>query len=396
MKSQIPSTLTEADANQAGIITLPRKMDLLKKLRQSFVIDKLENTDWRQGTSAPLIVELDTTEACDLACPNCISEDIVQNGNRFSDERLMRLGEEFVKYGIKGVILIGGGEPLAHPAVGRFMEYLGQHDIHIGITTNGTMIHRHLSIIGEYASWTRVSMDAATDETFQVLRPSKGRHSKFDKIIDNMRRLSAIKKGKMGYSYLLQTPMDGPGVISNIHEIYDAAMLAREIGCDYFEVKPSYQYRAGVDHALVVHERKLMEEARQQINRLGELETPNFKIMKAINLDISLAGRQSEQPKNYHWCPAAELRTLICPSGAYVCPYWRGKPNMKIGEPSLLSFDELWHGQLRKTIMQRLDPSRDCTFHCLRHESNEQVIQLIDSIKKGNKPESMEEFDRFI
>ena len=373
-----------------------QKMNLVRKLHQPFVVDKLHATDWNQGTDAPLIVELDTTEACDLACPNCISEDILQNGNRFSTERLMALGAEMVEAGVKGVILIGGGEPLAHPAVGQLMEYLGTHDVHIGITTNGTMIDRYLDVIAEYASWTRVSMDAATADTFGILRPSRGGRSRFDHIVDNMRRLARVKKGKLGYSFLIQTPMDGPGVVSNIHEIYDAAKLARDIGCDYFEVKPSYQYRDGVDHALVIHDRKLMAQARREIERLEELETEHFKVLKAINLDASLDGCQHDQPKDYHWCPAAELRTLICPSGAYVCPYWRGKAHMKIGDPASVPLRELWRGEIRRKVMKRLDPAVDCRFHCLRHESNLETIRMIDQIRAGRPIEVVKEYDRFI
>ena len=94
---------------------MSKRMNLLNKLRQAFVLEAVESTDWSKGTKHPLIVELDTTEACDFACPGCISEDLMKTRNRFSDERLLRLGEEFHEQGVKGVILIGGGEPLAHP-----------------------------------------------------------------------------------------------------------------------------------------------------------------------------------------------------------------------------------------------------------------------------------------
>jgi len=375
---------------------MPKKMNLLSKLHQPFVIDAVKNTDWSQGSKNPLIIELDTTEACDLACPGCISEDIMKTKNRFSNERLLEMGKEFYDSGVKGVILIGGGEPLAHPAVGEFMNYLGEHDIHIGITTNGTFIKKHLDSIAKYSSWTRVSMDAATSETFKILRPSKGGKSKFDLIIENMRMLAEVKTGTMGYSYLVQTPMDGSGVISNIHEIYQAAELARDIGCDYFEIKPSYQFREGIDHALMVHNKDLMQQAKEEIDRLDDLTTDNFAVLKAINLDISLEGKQSIQPKSYHSCPAVELRTLICPSGAFVCPYWRGKDHMKIGDMNQTSLSDMWNGERRIEVSKKLDPDIDCTFHCLRHESNLEVIDMIKSIEKDQEIESVDEFDRFI
>ncbi len=375
-------------------------MNLLDKLYQPFVIDAIKNNQWSKekwsSSDHPLIIELDTTEACDLACPGCISEDIMKTNNRFSDQRLMQMAEEFVDAGVKGVILIGGGEPLAHPRVGDFMQFLGEHDIHIGITTNGTFIHKYLDIIARYSSWTRVSMDAASNRTFQILRPSKGGKSKFDQIVENMRQLARVKTGKLGYSYLIQTPKDGEGIIANIDEIYDAAKLARDIGCDYFEVKPTYQFRDDVEHALMVHDPHLMQQAREEIERLDELVTDSFSVMKAINLDYSLAGKQAEQFKDYHTCPMTELRTLICPSGAFVCPYWRGKKHMQIGDMNKMSLQAMWHGDQRKQVQQRLDPSKDCNFHCLRHESNEAVFTIHQRLVEGEKITAIDEFDRFI
>jgi MoaA/NifB/PqqE/SkfB family radical SAM enzyme len=373
---------------------MAEKMNILDKLHQGYVVDKIKNTDWNLGTDGPLVVELDTTEACNLACPGCISEDLVENSTSFSRERLLQIGEEFKEIGVKAVILIGGGEPLLHPAVGELIEYLGENDIHVGITTNGYCINQYMDIIAKYAKWTRVSMDAATDETFCKLRPAKDGKSKFDFIVDNMRKLAKIKQGTLGFSYLIRTEADGFGIESNIHEIYDAAVLAREIGCDYFEVKPSYSYVGGQNHALVKHDIDKMKEARKQIERLSSLETDTFKVIKAINLEASLNCVDVSQPKDYHRCPMGDLRTLVCPSGVYVCPYWRGKDAFRIGDAQTTSIKDIWKSDRRKSVMEYVDPSKICSFHCLRHQSIEEVYRMIDMEKENI--EIREEYDRFI
>ena len=89
---------------------MSRVMDLTNKFYQDLVLQRIANTDWVKGNSSPLVVELDPTAACDLACLGCISEDLTSVGNRFTDDRLLRLGEEFIECGVKAVILIGGGE----------------------------------------------------------------------------------------------------------------------------------------------------------------------------------------------------------------------------------------------------------------------------------------------
>jgi len=375
---------------------MSKVMNLKNKLYQSSVVERIEGTDWMKGNSSPLVVELDPTAACDLACPGCISEDLVALGNRFTDDRLLELGREFIDCGVKAVILIGGGEPLAHRKIGQFIELMGVNDIHIGITTNGSFIDRHLEVISEYSKWTRVSMDAATDKVFSILRPTKGGKSKFDKIVGNMRLLARAKKGKLGYSFLIQTPADGFGIVNNIHEIYDAALLARDIGCDYFEVKPTYQFRNGVAHALMKHPKGLMEAAATEIARLDELETETFKVMYAINLKYSLEGVEATQHKDYKVCPSTHLRTTVTPTGVFVCPYWRGKEQMQVGDVNRQSFREIWESRQRQEVMGRLDASRDCNFHCLRHETNMTAINIKSKLDSGVEVVRVDEFDRFI
>lgn len=373
---------------------MPQKMNILDKLHQEFVVKKIKETNWEIGSTGPLVVEFDTTEVCNLACPGCISEDLVCNKTSFSRERLLQIAKELYETGVKAVILIGGGEPLAHPAIGEFMTFLGEHDIHIGITTNGSLIGKYNDIIAKYSFWTRVSMDAATAETFNKLRPSKDGQCKFDSIIDQMKELAKTKKGNLGFSYLVRTEADGFGIESNIHEIYDAAVLAKKIGCDYFEVKPSYSYADGQDHALVKHNPKRMEEARKEILRLDELASPTFKITKAINLEDSLNCVDTPQLKAYKTCPVAELRTLITPSGVYICPYWRGKDNFRIGNAHKNSFSDIWNSEQRKKVVKSTDPSCVCPFHCLRNESNNEVLNIIKS--NISEIDVIKEYDRFI
>lgn len=370
-------------------------MNIIDKLHQQLVVDRIKSTEWKgNGSTAPLVVEFDTTEVCNLACPGCISEDLVSNQTSFSNKRLMELAEEMYMAGVKAVILIGGGEPLAHPKVGDFIEYLGKHDVKVGITTNGCFIDRYFDVIAEYSSWTRVSMDAATEKTFGKLRPAKSKQNEFAHIIDNMRQLSRLKQGELGFSYLIRTEKDGFGIESNISEIYEAAVLARDIGCDYFEIKPSYSYSGGMPHALVEHNSKDMEQASDLIKRLSDLESDSFRIVKAINLADSLNGVRQHQIKMYHRCPMAELRTLVTPSGVYVCPYWRGKVAFNLGDAKENSFLDIWNSSKRQDVVAYTDPHTVCKFHCLRHQSNLEVLKLIDTPAPEIK--IVPEYDRFI
>jgi sulfatase maturation enzyme AslB (radical SAM superfamily) len=377
-------------------------LNLKTKLQQKTVVDAIHSIDWDKGSSAPFVVELDPTTACNLACPDCISRDLLNQGY-FSRERMREITEELVDAGVKAVVLIGGGEPLAHPEIGWVIKHLAENNVQIGITTNGLLIDRYMDIIAEHVSWVRVSMDSATSETYNHYRPSPSGRSMFDRAIDNMERLAKIKQGNLGYSFLIltdgtfdpenseakqQSPQSN---FSNVPEIYKGAVLAKTIGCDYYEIKPSYD----IHHFSIEHRKELMSTARTLIDQSKSLEDSTFKVLEATKLRHVLNGEPNIEPKNYNRCAVSQLRTLVTPSGVYVCPYFRGNNDKKIGDLQKVSFKTMWHSEMRNKVMRDLDPSTDCKFHCIRHDSN---IHLENAIAQNSDSdiEPINDFDLFI
>jgi MoaA/NifB/PqqE/SkfB family radical SAM enzyme len=365
------------------------ELDLEAKLYQKTVIDKIKKIKFKKGSESPFVVELDPTTQCNLNCLGCISGELL-NQQYFSSERLLKLGKELVDNDIKAVILIGGGEPLCHPAIGDLIEFLGENDVKIGLTTNGVLIDKYIDVISKYCTWTRVSVDAGTEQMYKYLRPHKSGKSLFNKVISNMRMLAESKTGRLGYSFLIRTDADGFNITkTNIFELYDAAKLAKNIGCDYFEAKPSYN----MNHFLVMHKKDYMGKAKTEIDKLSNLEDDKFRILKSINLEFTLKNKLNIQPKNYHGCPVSELRTLITPSGVYVCPYFRGRKDMCIGDLQNSEFYDMWNGQQRAEVMERLDPQKDCKMHCIRHKSNLTLFKMQQSVDDITE---LEDFNFFI
>ncbi len=371
------------------------QLNLKYKLHQRSIVKHLRDIDWKKGSEAPWVVEFDPTTACNLACPDCISRDLL-NQKSFSKDRVRDLVREMVDAGVKAVVLIGGGEPLAHSEIGWVIEYFGKNNVKLGLTTNGLLIDKHLDVIAPYMDWTRVSMDAGTSETFRRIRPNHANKSEFDRAVKNMRALAAAKKGKLGYSFMIysegkfdpsnpvpQTPF------SNISEVYIAAQLAKEIGCDYFEIKPMYD----INHYSIGQKQEFVEEAKTLITKALELEDGKFRILQALKLKAVLNGEPNVEPKSYTRCAVSQLRTLVTPSGVYVCPYFRGRADKKIGDVMDSSFQDMWAGKSRAGVMEKLNPSVDCRMHCIRNDSNLALEEMI----KGQMPTDLvDDFDFFI
>ena len=59
----------------------------------------------------------------------------------------------------------------------------------------------------------------------------------------------------------------------------------------------------------------------------------------------------------------------------------------------------MWNGEKRKSVMKKLDPSKDCkSLHCIRHETNTQLENIMNMIKdkKEIKEKILSKKDYFI
>src|SRR3990167_1970546 len=337
------------------------ELQLSKKLHQVSVVERINQIS-EGKRPAPWVVELDPTSACNLACHGCISADLLNHGG-FTKERLVKLAHEIVEAGVKAVILIGGGEPMAHPSFGDIVRIFGEGGLHVGVTTNGTLIDRYQAQLAQHTKWVRVSMDAGTEETYGHFRPSQSGKNMFGKAVWNMRDFAKVKTGKLGYSFLIMTDDKGR---TNAGDIYEAGRLAKEVGCDYVEYKPMYD----MSHFLIGQLREVVFTVKEQIAATRLLADDGFSVIAQATLLDVLEGKPLIQPKEYTRCAVSDMRTLITHEGSFVCPYFRGRKDKKTGDLKRQSFKEMWEGQTRAAVMADTDPSRDCGFHCIRHQSN--------------------------
>lgn len=373
-----------------------KALSLSDKLYQIDFINRFEEFK-KEGWSKPWVIELDPTTACNLACHGCISASLLNQGG-FKRDRIKELAKEFVEIGVKAVVLIGGGEPMAHPEFGTLVDYFYENDIHVGVTSNGTLIDKYLNSLAYHTKWVRISVDAGSEDVFQQYRPHASGKSQFNKVIDGMKKLAKARTTKLGFSFLVLEKIDpdksykekGKNYVeTNATDIHKAAILAKEIGCDYFEVKPSFD----PFHFLNDTSEIMANIIKDELHKCVPLIDDSFKIISPYTLEKTLKGEKT-QIKEYSRCLTAEMRTVLSPSGAYVCPYHRGNANLKIGDPNTESLKEIWYGKTRKEIMEKLDPRKHCQFHCIRHNTNKALEKFY--IKNPSFEDTKEEYDRFI
>ncbi|GAG26942.1 unnamed protein product, partial [marine sediment metagenome] len=127
-----------------------------------------------------------------------------------------------------------------------------------------------MKAVVENSTWCGFSIDSGSAESFRKIH----RVDKFDKVIENLRLLVKLKKSlksnvEITYKYLLH-PL-------NANEIYDAAKLAKEIGCDMFQARPvCWDNLYGQEHNEPINYKPVVKIINDQITRASKLEGDGF------------------------------------------------------------------------------------------------------------------------
>jgi pyruvate-formate lyase-activating enzyme len=154
----------------------PLENNMLKASTHGFVSSKDElNRD------NPKIIYLDVDKSCNLRCPSCRSEIII---NKFNDQydmtkRIMDQFERVIMPSFGGNFVIrtsGGGEAFASHATLPWLlnfDIVKHSNIKFLFHTNATLLHKHedyLKKIANNIQGFHISIDAVTDETYKKTR----------------------------------------------------------------------------------------------------------------------------------------------------------------------------------------------------------------------------------
>ena len=154
------------------------------------------------GYAAPVLVEVDPSNACNHACNFCLSSyihfDKYKGTETFSralmpKEMLMNLCRDFVKMGVRSINWTGGGEPTLNKHLKDAIKYCGSHGIKMGIFTNGTLLDKWdlFETMVDNMTWVRFSIDAGIKQTYNDIRVAR-KNQDWDKMISNLSRLIFI------------------------------------------------------------------------------------------------------------------------------------------------------------------------------------------------------------
>ncbi len=193
--------------------------------------------DWQQGKAiVPIHIQIGTTTGCNLNCLGCYGQEIGQTDLEHKYDMPFEVAERLFRdskdMGIKSITLIGEGENTIHP---NFYEIIGaarEIGLDLGIATNAVSLKKdRMEEFLRSFVWVRNSMWAGEREAYKLMHD----RDRFYQVLTNIAaQVESKERHELDTTIGLQMVVRD----ENIDQIVPLARIGREIGVDYFVVKP--------------------------------------------------------------------------------------------------------------------------------------------------------------
>lgn len=303
----------------------------------------------KRGDSYPVHMVIGITDYCNHKCIFCNTEFATADINRIHTidrNILIRFLKEAKEMGLKAVTICGSGEPLIYPKIENLLYELHEIGLEIGIFTNGYKLTESIrKSILETCTFVRCSINASNSKEHEAVHRVR---DQFDVIIDNVQKLVKEKKAG-GY----EIPTIGTQFVfykENYTSIVAATQLWKNVGVDYFEIKPLIEGEGSAVGTEVVSADNV-EEVKEQMRLAKEMEDSSFQVYAKYKQYLNTL---SEKPRKYKICYGHALDPNLWSDGnMYICSNQEHEKDI-IGNIYKNSFMEIWHGDKRKKRIQQI------------------------------------------
>lgn len=313
------------------------------------------------GHTTPVRITMHITDTCNQRCNYCPfrrSKTLIPY-----DKFLSILADAVSNLRIKSIIFSGGGEPTTHPDhVNMFRLAAINYELDCGLFTNGFEISDACLEVLQSFQWVRISVDAATPETY-----ASNRHvslQAFDKVISNISMLRQACK-YVGINYVVTK--------NNYEEIVKAALLFHKLHVNHI--------RFAIDKTDLSQYESIYYKIRENILDTMALHSDLFQIYDGFDLilDTPWGLKRSNTVPDYSQCYYQQLAIAIdADLTVYRCCSLLGKPKGILGSLKNQLLSELWNDPNTLDAINTLYPIRDCLC-CFDNNKNQLLNKLIVS-----------------
>lgn len=322
---------------------------------------------WLKGENIyPIEIEISSSGACNHRCIFC-AVDYVGYQTRFLDKDiLLRNIVTMSTKGLKSVICSGEGEPLLNKDMPEIANKIKACGVDVAMSTNGVLFTKDKlqECLGAF-TWVRYSVASLEEKSYDKIQ--RGRPNDLKRVKENLAEAVRTKrdsklKTTLGVQCLL--------LPDNKRYLKDMAEELREIGVDYFTIKPYSQH---------LHSKNSFEvdygEMLELEKGLQSCATDDFSVYFRAN-----AMKKMHQEKCYRKCHGLPFMTHIDTRGnVWPCVAHIGTDEFCYGNIYEQTFEEIWEGQRRQEIIEKLDSldiNKVCREACRMDEMNRYLDEL--------------------
>ncbi len=312
----------------------------------------------------PTNLYFEVTNRCNLPCQHCVRTFNLQEPERDPLPHELKTAAGHLP-DLRRTVLHGIGEPLLNKHLPEMVRFAKAQGSWVLFNSNGTLLNRAWQdrLIDCGLDELRVSMDAATAETFRRIRGAPT----FDRIVGNLRDFVA-RKGERGVSHP-RLSLWMVAIRENIHELPALVDLAADVGIPevYFQrlvfnglgVALQAQSLHGQTEGTV---RAIIEDAAARAEARGIA-------LRASGATTPLESlRLSADPKPWAKCQRPWNSTYVTAHGKVlpccIAPFAHSDfQGMILGDLAKESLEEIWHGEKYQQFRERLqsdDPHPCC------------------------------------
>ena len=257
---------------------------------------------------------------------------------------MLNLVDQLKACDIKSVVIKGGGEPLLYPQIDTLMYKLSDIDCLTGMITNGSMLYKHIQSIGDNLDWIRISLDAFSSYTHQIVH---GNYTvDINKIFDSIEELcNSYPDLMVGTNFVVNN--------HNYREILPLIVKLEKLGVKSINIRPPFLFEGEIKE-------EVWKELDMIINKSDSISKNLIVVSQYKYRDRDTYYTNKKWDK----CRATPLIGSIGADGnVYACCALKGFKEFSFGNINEESFINIWHGERRKEVMNMIG-NATCQKYC--------------------------------
>lgn len=325
---------------------------------------------------APITLDIGIHKGCNIRCKFCYGVKQKLSSDYIPTEKLLSVARDAGKAEVKGIAIVGDGEPTLNPGLYPFVQELTKCGVASAVATNGLLLDKEkIDILTDNCSWIRFNISAVRDRYGDIHKGAG--NGAYKRLVDIIRYTVEHKKDcTIGLQMVL------------IPECFDQVLpltrLGISLGVDYVQIKQFSDAGAGMPMHFDMAEYELVEGVLKAAESMSSEKTAIKVKWGAMKESKSIT---KDKKWGFDWCIDLPFLFQISGNGkCYPCGYLFNNEKYCYGDLikqslwDILNSDRYWNiiEEIAETPMAEL-----CKGQC-RHSCSDRFMDRFVKAYRGS------------